>query len=341
MKFKIRFADQIVGFFIVLSLVSLVFVIVMLGRSQRWFAKDASFSTILPSAGGLGKNMAVQYRGFTIGNVKTFHLTENDEVEVIFTIHEEYSDRAKQGSVVEMMISPVGLGNQFLFHAGRGEVLEEGAFIPVAGSAQAQELIRQGLAVELKHDDSISVLMNKASTLLDNINRTLAQVNEALGPGTDATEIGKMTGSIQRTLSGVEELPQSLDRTIITANRTIDGIRAEIEPLLANVNAIVANLNAPDGLLSSVLDTDKEVYTGLVQSLGSVQAILGNLERATAFIPAQLPQLAGIIADVRVTMKSVEDVLVALTNNPLLKQGVPERIEDQAASGTNPRNIRF
>ena len=123
MKFKIRFADQIVGFFIVLSLVSLAFVIVMLGKSQRWFVKDVSFSTILQSAGGLSKNMAVQYRGFTIGNIKNFYLNDNDEVEVIFSIYKEYKDKVKKGSIVEMMISPVGLGNQFLFHAGRGDPL--------------------------------------------------------------------------------------------------------------------------------------------------------------------------------------------------------------------------
>jgi phospholipid/cholesterol/gamma-HCH transport system substrate-binding protein len=44
--------------------------------------------------------------------------------------------------------------------------------------------------------------------------------------------------------------------------------------------------------------------------------------------------------DLRVTMKSAEDVLTALTNNPLLKGGVPERAES-LNSGTNPRGIQF
>jgi len=200
MKFKIRFADQIVGFFVVLSLVSLAFVIIMLGKSQRWFAKDVSFHTILPSAGGLSKNMAVQYRGFTIGNTKDYYLTDSDEVEVIFSIHEEYRDRVKRGSMVEMMISPVGLGNQFLFHAGRGDMLEEGSFIPEVGSAQATELMRQGFAVDPRHDDSISLLMNRVSSVMDELSKTLVQLNEALGPGSDTTEIGNIIGSVQKTM---------------------------------------------------------------------------------------------------------------------------------------------
>ena len=340
MKIKIRFADQIVGFFIVLSLVSLVFVIVMLGRSQRWFAKDISYMTVLPSAGGLSKNMAVQYRGFSIGNVKDFYLNDADEVEVIFTIHEEYSDRVKQGSLVEMMISPVGLGNQFLFHAGRGDALTEGSFIPVVGSAQAMELIRQGLAVEPRRDDSISLIMNRASSVLDELNQTLAQVNDAIGTGTDETELGKIVGSVQKILAGAENLPETANNAVDAAMKTIEDLQADLKPILANIADITTELNDPSGLLYTVLDTDKDVYVNLVKSLNSISGILDNLDKSVAFIPGQLPQIAGLITELRVTLKTAEDVLVALTNNPLLRKGIPTKPDSQG-SGTGPRDIRF
>jgi phospholipid/cholesterol/gamma-HCH transport system substrate-binding protein len=326
MKFKIRFADQIVGIFIILSLVALAFVIVVLGKSQRWFAKDVSFTTVFPSAVGLGKNMAVQYKGFAIGSVKTFHLTENDDVEVIFSIHEEYRDRVKRGSIVELQVSPVGLGNQFLFYAGKGDMLDEGAFIPPMGSAQARELMRQGLVEDIQRDDSISVLMGRVNSLLGHL-------DEALGEGTDATEIGGIIGSLHKTLEGVETLPGSLDNTI-------NEIRRGLAPILANLTALTNELNDPDGLIYTVLDTDKDVYTNLVTILSSVSSLLDSLDRTIAFIPGQLPQIAGLLMDLRITMQSAEDVLVALTNNPLLKGGVPDRMESQN-SAINPRGIRF
>ena len=326
MKFKIRFADQIVGIFIILSIVALAVVIVFLGKSQRWFAKDIFFSTVLPSAGGLSKNMAVQYKGFAIGSVKNFHLTDNDNVEVIFSIHEEYRDRAKKGSIVELQVSPVGLGNQFLFYAGKGGVLEEGAFIPPFGSAQARELERQGLVEDFQRDDSISVLVSRINSILGN-------VDVALGEGTDATEIGNIIGSLNKTLAGVEVLPNSLDNTI-------NDIRLQLRPILANINALTTELNDPDGLIYTVLDTDKDVYTNLVKILGSVTSLLDNLDKTVAFIPSQLPQVAGLLMDLRVTMKSAEDALTALTNNPLLKGGVPDRKESHNPDAS-PRNIRF
>lgn len=327
MKFKIRYADQIVGVFIVLSLVSLVLVIVLLGRSQRWLAKDVSYYTVLPSAGGLSKNMAIQYKGFVIGNVKSFHLKDDDDVEVIFIIHEEYCDRVKQGSLVEVMVSPIpAFGSQFLFHAGRGEPLAEGSLVPVVGSREARELIRQRLAVEPYHDDSITLLMNRASSVLEDLDRTLVQLNIAIGPGSDRSEIGKIIRSVGKTLAGAEDLP-----------KTIDEILAELKPVLANIKDITDEVNNPSGLLYKVLDTNEAVYTNLVSSLGSISSILDNLDMTAA---SQFPQIAGLISELRVTIKSAEDVLVALTNNPLLRKGIPDKVETQSG-GTGPRDIQF
>jgi phospholipid/cholesterol/gamma-HCH transport system substrate-binding protein len=358
MKFRIRFLDQIVGLFIIFALVSLVFIIVMLGRSQRWFAKDYAFTTIFSSATGLSKNMPVQYKGFTIGNVKTFYLNEADEVEVIFLIHDLYLDRIKRGSMVELMVSPVGLGNQFLFHAGKGvETLAAGDFVPAVGTELAKSYIKQGLANSPRHDDSITLLMNRASTLMDEINRVVVQVESAF-QGTDDTTIGQIVGGVNRTVAGAETLPGTINKTSADLLKDIDDLKGILEnelnlintaledelgrinPILADVNALSSKLNDPDGLVYTVLDTNEAVYTSLVSSLNSVSSILENLDRTVAFVPGQLPQIAGLIMDLRVTMKTAEDVLIALTNNPLLKRGIPKRVETQS-SGTSPRDIQF
>jgi len=287
----------------------------------------------MPSAGGLSKNMAILYKGFSIGNIKDFYLTESDDVEVIFIIHEGYQDRVKQGSMVQMMVSPVGLGNQFLFHSGRGEILPEGSFVPVVGSAQARELVRQGLAVEPHQDDSISVLVSR-------INSILGDVEEALGPGSDSTEIGKIIGSLSKTLADTERLPNTIDNTVVDLSKTVNQLLRELNPILANLASLTNELNDPDGLIYTVLDTEKDVYQDLVKSLDSLSSILGSLDKVAAFIPSQLPQLAGIIMELRATMKTAEDVLTALTNNPLLRGGIPQKPESQGGAAS-PRNIRF
>jgi phospholipid/cholesterol/gamma-HCH transport system substrate-binding protein len=101
---------------------------------------------------------------------------------------------------------------------------------------------------------------------------------------------------------------------------------------------MLAQLNEPDGLLYTLLDTDGEVYTSLVEALGSVSGILENLDRTAAFIPGQLPQVAGLITELRITLRTAEDALTAVVNHPLLRGGVPERPENRTIG---PRDIRF
>jgi len=342
MKFGIRFADQIVGLVIILALASVAFVIVMLGQAQRWFAKDMDFTTVLPSAGGLSKNMAVQYRGFTIGNVKDFYLNDDDNVEVIFTIHEDYTDRVKNGSIVEMQGFISFLGFSFLFHPGTGEQLAEGAFIPIAGTPQAIALARQGLSSVSQSEDSISNLMNQVNSLLGGVNNLLADLGANLGPDeTHSTEVGLLLGGINTALASVDNIPEVLDSTI---EGVLGAVLAELRPLLNHVDELLATLNEPggiitmvdrDGALNETIDSLPGLIDGLSKTIAPLPGLVENLNNTTASLPSQLP---GILAQLRTVLRSVDDVLVGLANNPLIRGGVPEKPVTQT---TGPRNVRF
>jgi len=44
MKFRIRYADQLVGVFLLLAVLAIAVILVFLGINQRWFAKDYQFA---------------------------------------------------------------------------------------------------------------------------------------------------------------------------------------------------------------------------------------------------------------------------------------------------------
>jgi phospholipid/cholesterol/gamma-HCH transport system substrate-binding protein len=297
-----------VGFFIVVALLSIIVLIFLLGSKQRWFSKDLTFKTYAGSGSGLSKNMPVVYKGFTIGNVTSFDLADDDRVEVFFTIQDKYVNSARQGSLVEIMVSPIGLGSQFLFYPGLGSrELEENEIIPMASSAEGKELITRGLGYIPNHDDSITILMARANTLLDEINRAIV--------GDENTTLG-------RTLLGVED--------------TVTGLAPVMENLQVIVAAFKDELADPNGVLR-LLDADGVMIGGLEDSINSIAANLSNLEQTTALLPRELPR---IISDVESALQSAQDVLIALRNNPLLKNGVPDHAETES-SGTSPRNIDF
>jgi phospholipid/cholesterol/gamma-HCH transport system substrate-binding protein len=344
MKFTIRFADQIVGAFIIIALGAVVFVIFMLGSSQRWFSRDYNFKTYFDTAAGLGKNMALQYKGFTIGRLKSFDLTEYDRVEAQFVVFDTYISRVREGSMVDIEVSPVGLGNHFLFYPGLGlEPVAEGELIPSVNSPEGKLLLMEGLALIPKHDDSIGLILTRANTLLENVNNVLVQVEGAFA-GTDTTSLGRTMGEVENTIAGVHQMtidiPADIDRTVDTITDLLNSILGDLRPILANLQTLSDDLSNPDGTVAAILDADGAVYTGISSSLTAVSGTLRNLEKTTAFLPAQLPQVAALITELRTVLESAEDVLVSLTNNPLLKNGVPERVETQP-TGTSLRDINF
>lgn len=339
MKFSIRFADQIVGALIILALGMLIFVIFMLGSSQRWFSRDYYYKSYFPSAIGLSQNMAVQYKGFTIGHVKSIKLVD-DHVEVRFTIFDTYIDRVREGSIVEVIVSPIGAlgGNQFLFYPGTGmEQIPEGTAIPIANSPEGRRLLAVGLANRPEQDDNINNIINSVGTTITGLNSLIAEVQEALFTGTDKTSLGRTMGGVEAAATGLQKMAEKLPDDL---ENTIAGIMVELEPLLKNLRQFSDEIADPDGTVAAILDTEGDVYQELLKSLNALSGNLENLETTTGFIPSQLPQFGLILSDLHGALQTFEDVLVSLTNNPLLKKGIPEHNESKTG-GVHTRNMEF
>jgi phospholipid/cholesterol/gamma-HCH transport system substrate-binding protein len=321
MKFKIRFADQIVGFFIVVALASLVVVIFLLGSRQRWFSRDYVYKTYASSASGLSENMPVLLKGMQVGNVKSFRLTEDDRVEVIFTIYDQYNNRVKEGSLIQILISPIGLGNQFVFHPGLGtEQLNENDLVPISRSEEGRDLIERGLGFIPSQSDTIAIMMDKANTILDDVIAALDELNLAIA-GSDASVLGRTFRNVEKTTSG---LPAEM---------------VEIEKITRDISVITGELAGPEGV-SSMLDGTGTIIADLERSVQSLSGILSDVKQSTAYLPREMPQIINLLTSVRTTLQTAEEVLVALRNNPLLRNGIPEHMETDT-SGTNPRDIRF
>jgi len=337
MKFKIRYADQIVGMLAILAIVILVVVIFLLGSKQRWFAKDYKYNSSFESATGLSVGMALQYKGFTIGKIKTIGLDDNNLVEVSFTIFDTYYNRVKEGSVIELIINPIGLGNSFLFHPGNGTALiPDGSFIPRADSPEGLALIESGQVTIPKRDDTITNVIAQVNPLLTNINETLAQLNGAI-KGTGKGPLADTMKDLSSTMSNVSDITTEVnDKLLGEINDEIVSVQA----ITKNFEELSSKIKDPNGLVPKLIDPDGTMFRSIEASLKSVEGTLSNVEDSSSILKGQVPQIAKLIEDLQLALVKGQDVLEALRNNPLLKNGVQDKVNDDS-SGTNSRNIEF
>jgi phospholipid/cholesterol/gamma-HCH transport system substrate-binding protein len=316
MKLMIRFADQIVGALIIIAVGILVFVVFMLGSSQRWFVRDNDYVTYFNSASGLSPNMPVLYKGYTIGKVKkvSFNM-EKDKMEVQFSIFKEYTNKVKKGSRVELVISPISAlgGNQFVFHPGLGteeDPIPSGNTIPSVNLPESLYLPDIDMVnVPLPDESDIMV---KVNGVIDKVNSTLDTVNSAVD--VIKVAIGKISGDLD-----------------------IEKLMGDLIPVIANLREVSDQLKAPDSTVMSFLSKEGDLYGNLDKTLGGAAGSLMELEGTIGDIHTQTPQLAALFGRLLTTLKTVSQVLESVRNNPLLKGGVQEQPETRTG-GSNARN---
>jgi phospholipid/cholesterol/gamma-HCH transport system substrate-binding protein len=285
--------------------------------------------------------MPVQYKGFTIGNVKSFDLTEDDKVEVSFTIYDTYLDRVREGSLVEIRVNPIGIGGgQFLFHPGIYPDPLDGDFIPSVNSDEGRESLEKGLVLIPVQDDSVTVIITRVNTLLQNINGVVTQLRDAFR-GTDTkTSLGQTMAGVEGAARGASALVESADKSLRPSLANIEQITDDIRSVIGDLKIVTEELANPDSLVLTALDTDGAIYTNIEKSLKALSGTLESVESTAAVFPTQMSQVAALISDLRSALEAAEDVIVALRNNPLLKNGIPNRVQPRTG-GTSPRDVAF
>lgn len=302
MKFKIRYADQIVGFFSILALAGLIALIFALGSRQHWFEKKYYYYTVFDSGSGVSVGMDLTYKGFSIGKVSKLGLKDNF-VRVDYYILGEYSEYIKENSLVQLVTSPIGLGSTFSFYPGVGpDLIPSGSEIYRVDSGFGEKIIADKKNRIEKQNDSIGALMSQVSELLTHVNSLVSQVDDALS--------GRVRGNKTTPIQNIVA--------------QLSGITESIHQILASDKGPVTELLGP------------EMTTSLVEALDNLavitQSFTGVASNADKLVANAVPQIDSALVQLNTVLVQVQDVLTGLKNNPLIRGGVPDRSKTDSAT---------
>jgi phospholipid/cholesterol/gamma-HCH transport system substrate-binding protein len=375
MRFKIRFADQIVGIFVLAALAAVVAVLVLIGVNQRWFSRNYSFSSQFSSASGLFVGMPISLKGFEIGKVSRISLNSQNEVDVRFTIEDTYYDRVKPDSVLELTSSPIGLGVTLKFHSGKNNLppVPEDSFVPSLDTEEGQRLVAEGRVDIPKDADVIGSVIAKLNPVLDETRLTIGEIRRVASTLNVALNGGG--GPMGTMVTGLSQTPGKVNSAVDTINGKINTVLDKVSVIADNVNAISVqtrgvvgdlstNLDAisenlkemtgslkntqglakrlldPSGSMETFLDDSNELYNQVDSALKNVNEITAQLKSFAEFVNGTRPQVTSLLEKGSDTLSTANDVLEAAKNNPLLRGGVPARAT-QGAPMSSYRDENF
>ncbi len=309
MKFKIRFADQFVGIFVLTALVAIAVMLIFMGLNQRWFAKNYSFESRFISANSLSVGMAIKLKGFKIGSIDEILLNKDNTVRIKFHIFDTYYDRVKENSILELVVSPIGLGGGGLvFYPGKGEgdPLPEGSYIPSLDFEDGQNIADSDLADMPNRSDAITDIVNDIGPVLKNANKTIVSLND-LVKTTNSTLRGDIQGPVGDTVKQVISLLAEVEDVIGDLSANVDQLTGQAGGVIEEATGTIAQV---DDIIKSTLDQVDGIIQKTDTVMANVATISSDFTRVSSNIESlskNLEAMSGHLKDPKGIVKTVLD----------------------------------
>jgi phospholipid/cholesterol/gamma-HCH transport system substrate-binding protein len=342
LKFKFRFADQIVGLFVLTSVVFICIALILIGINKRWLRDDLVYNSRFISAKGMRVGMAVTLKGFKIGELKTFNLNDDNLVDASFIIYEEYLKKIVENSVIEIQVSPIGLGSSMLFYPSLEEKksLPEGSMIFSTHFAEGRKLVKDGKVDKGSSGDPIDAVLKDADEMIISLNSVLIDFDEIL--------LGYNPGPIGEILVGIERMMPEIDSVIENVNSsTLPKLDNSLEDLnevthsiailsreLESVEGIITRILDPESSIATLLKDDNVLFNQIFNILDEIHKSMTQVRELTEYFNGMSPEITALVENTGSAIEEAEKVLQGIKNNPLLRGGIEEeKTQDSVTSG--------
>jgi phospholipid/cholesterol/gamma-HCH transport system substrate-binding protein len=315
MKFKIQFASEIVGIFVLVALVCLTGILVMMAVSQRWFARDYYYTSIFTSGKDLEKGKSITFKGFEIGRITDFNLTEDNNVKIEFYIQDRYRSKVFENSVLQLVPGTFGFGGGLVFHQGARETLplEEFSFIPSLDIPEGKYLVQNGLVKIPKDEDPVTRVLESMEPVLENARGAVDSIDRLLLALNDPDAGDSAVGDIVKNL--------------VRTTAQINTLLAQLNDMTQDSRGLATRLIDPKGSLATLLDDNNRLFLHIEKILNDASYSMGEVKNFSSILTTARPQILELLEEGKEAVRLSQDVLEGLRNNPLLSGGITPRLQ--------------
>nr|BFD60889.1 hypothetical protein CKG001_29960 [Bdellovibrio sp. CKG001]BFD64303.1 hypothetical protein BdHM001_29840 [Bdellovibrio sp. HM001]BFD68494.1 hypothetical protein HAGR004_35160 [Bdellovibrio sp. HAGR004] len=246
-----HFSTQVkVGIFLTIGIFLILASIFFLGADKAIFTSYVRVHAHFDQVQGLAVGSVVSLSGVTVGNVESItFLPEKNSLDVKMKINEDYIDRIRQGSQVEIRTQGA-LGDKFVF------------IIP--GDPRAENLKEGDILAVAKPTDVLGIIAergNETSRIFDIINE-LYKITHAMN----------VDNRMMRVMNNLDTVASSLAQTSKDSQKFVAGLNShgggeKLAKSIDKLDAILSKIDRGEGSLGALIN-DPSIHNRLKSMLG-------------------------------------------------------------------------
>lgn len=277
MKFKLKYADQIVGIFILICVIVLFFVIILVIYNQKIFTKKIYFTSRFNDKIGLKINQDIFFKGFVVGKITNYKL--NNVPEKMKEFDFEYHILSKIRKRYENYENVIYFVNSKYFYENKHFFLKQDItkedYITLL---KIFERIDFANTVEIDffiYEPYLNIV--KENSVLNKVSNPLSGATIVLIPNSYSENIAS-PGAFIPSLDIEEGVALLTKGQIKKQADTISNIIKSIEEILASINS---DRNADQNSIARILVNTADSIEILKKDLAKFETVINNFSEIT------------------------------------------------------------
>lgn len=295
-----RLFKRAVGFLVLASALTLVFVLRMYQQAAGPFDDSMRLRAQTPRADGLEIDSPVTMHGVKIGRVVGIQVRADKTVGLEFEIQGAYRTKLRADSRATLTRPLIG-----------------SSFVDISMGSSDLAALGPGAAIELTRQPDINDVVAGIPEKLEKIDAVLGNINAASADLRNlARKVAADGGPVDRSLANAERITREAAEAATKVNQALTRVQPAIDDAVKatqQVNAILADVKQGTARVD-----------GLTQK---TDAILSDAQAVSAELRGSAPQLVQSVGPVldagRDALSEADDVLRAAKNSFLLRGNVP------------------
>lgn len=333
-----RYSEKIVGSFLIFALVVITASTGYLILHSKSFEEKHLFKAKFGDAVGLSASTPVYFKGFKIGVITDFILTDDNYILADFKVYEEFRNKIVRNSALFKSINPITSTSTIEFLQGPENLslLPDGGLVPAIDIPEGEKLLAKNMVK--KTGDPLNTVIYNLAAFSENINKDnnvdKGAFFRALVNMADAAEgMKKITDNLNTDFESISAPDKSGKRPfaslVLNAVHISDSLKVMtglVNHSLHRLDTVLSAYSKPEGLVVKMIDPDgKQFVEPIKKTITTLNEVLPKLEKFSDFLVTQQGQFVNILKQLVETLDEVQVTFETINNGPFIGKPKNER----------------